>query len=118
MILHMKASQESVADYLARDARPVHEWAQRMGRLQVLLYERDAELSRWLELFVRSIESFAANLDCVGTDDPAAPAVGASTQAVLGYLFGRWPERGAEFRKLISHADQLLGRHTLVHSIE
>ena len=113
-----KAAQESIADYLARDIRPVHEWAQSMGRLPPCVYEQDAQLSRRMESFIRDITSSAANLDCIGTDDPTAPPVGSSTRAVLAYMFRRRPERAAEFKKLIARADQLLGRRTLLHLME
>ncbi len=116
--MYMKAAQESLADYLAHDMRPVHEWTHSMTRLPARLYERDAQLSRRMERFIRDIDSSAADLDCIGTDDPTAPPLGSSTCAVLAYLFKRWPEQAAEFRRLMSRADQLLGRQTLLQLIE
>jgi hypothetical protein len=68
-----------------------------MARLVTPLYPLDAQLSHRIELFLRDIDSFAANLDCIGTDDPAAPPLGSSTRAVLAYLFGHEPEKAAEF---------------------
>lgn len=109
--------QESIADQIARDTRSIPDWAHSMGRLPARLYPHDPVLSRAFEAFLRDVVSSASNLDCIGTDDPVAPPVGSPTCAVLAYLFRRWPDQGAEFRKLISQADQLLGRHELLQIV-
>ena len=110
----MKPVQESIADLIAHDRRPVHEWAESMERLRSQLYERDPKISRELDNLIQSISSSAADLDCIGTDDPSAPRVGAPTDEVLAYFFRRWPEEGSEFRRLIARTDQLLGRRRLL----
>jgi hypothetical protein len=113
----MKPAQISVAEQIANDFSPVHEWAQRMERLVPRLYEHDLELSRKIEVLIGHIASSAADLDCIGTDDPAAPKVGSPAREVLAYFFRRWPEEGAEFRRLLSRADQLIGRRDLLEIV-
>jgi hypothetical protein len=112
----MKPTQESIAQRLINDSRPVHEWSGSVGRLTALLYEHDPGLSRQLEILLRGIESFAGNLDCVGTDDPTAPAIGAPAREVLSYLFRVSPENLHEFQRIITRADQLLGRARLLEA--
>src|ERR1044071_6004514 len=97
----MRDPQQPIADRFVGDLRPVHEWAETMTRLAPLLYERDPELSRDVEAVFRRLAWLAADFDCIGTDDPAAPPVGAPARAVLAYLFRRWPERAAEYRRVI-----------------
>ena len=110
----IKQTQEPIAVQLIHDSGPVHEWAMRIDRLRALLYERDADMSRRLEVLLRGIQFFAADLDCIGFDDPTAPPSGSSTQEVLSYLFRVSPENGSEFQKIIARADQLLGRARLL----
>jgi hypothetical protein len=110
----MKPLQESLASRIARDNRPLHEWADDIGRLRAHLYEKDSELSRRLEKFLVNMVFAAADLDCIGTNDPTAPAVGAPTEDVLAYFFRLWPKDGSEFRRLIARADQLLGRRRVL----
>lgn len=110
----MKHTQVTIAEQIASDTRPIEEWVTRLERLAAILYEHDSELSRRAENLVRSLAATAADLDCIGTDDRSAPAVGASARDVLAYVFRRWPEEGVEFKRLISRADQLLGRERLL----
>lgn len=111
----MKHTETTIADQIAHDTRPIPEWVECMSRLPADLYERDPELSRRAEKLIRRLASTAANLDCIGTDDPSAPQVGSAAHLVLAYIFRRWPKDYAEYRKVISRADQLLGRRRLTH---
>jgi hypothetical protein len=110
----MPHRQASTADVLAADPRPISEWAVAMDGLVPLIYEDDPELSRRLEVVLRRLRSVAANLDCIGTDDAAAPRVGAPARDVLTYWFDRWPEDGAEFHRVIARIDQVVGRRRLL----
>jgi hypothetical protein len=85
-----------------------------MHRLRSQLYQYDPELSRELDLVIQRLESDAAELDCIGHGDPTAPAAGAPTKEVLAYLFNRSPENAHKFRQLITRADQMLGRRTVL----
>jgi hypothetical protein len=89
-----------------------------MHRLRAQLYAKDAELSRELDAAIRRLESAAADLDCIGHGDPTTPAVGAPTNEVLAYLFRRSPETAHAFRRLITRADQLLGRRAVLAILE
>lgn len=107
-------TQQSIAERLAGDARPVADWAEGMHRLRARLYPLDADLSRELDDFVRRLESSSADLACIGYDDPAAPHGGAPAKDVLAYLFARWPDWAHEYRRVMTRADQLLGRRQLL----
>jgi hypothetical protein len=110
----MKQTQKSIAMQLINDPRPVDDWAKSIDPLRALLYEHEPDMSRRLEVLLRRIESFAGDLDCVGADDPTAPPLGASAQELLSYLFRVSPEKKREFQKIITRADQLLGRARLL----
>jgi hypothetical protein len=110
----VRQPQEPVAERLWKDERPVHQWAESMRRLRAQLYAKDAELSRELDVAIQRLEFAAADLACIGHGDPTTPAAGAPAKEVLSYLFKRWPERAHEFRRLITRADQVLGRRAVL----
>lgn len=110
----MKAAQRPVFDVLIHDQRPIHLWVQCLLALSHRVYPQDSVLAAQLEAALNEIRSTAANLDCIGTDDPEAPAVGAPAQNVLGYFFSRWPEMRSNLNRLMSRADQILGRQQIV----
>lgn len=109
--------QTSIGELLASDVCPVHDWATRLERLVPALYPHDAVLARELELTIRELASTAADLDCIGTDDPAAPRPDAPANVILGYLFARWPAGRTSFQRLIARADQALGRAALLRRV-
>jgi hypothetical protein len=114
----MKHEQHSIAARVASDRRPVHEWAAGLRRLCGRLYEVDPDLCQQVEKLIDRIASSAADLDCLGHGDATAPPVGAPTQDVLRYLFRIWPEVESELRKLITRADQVLGRSYLLKHLQ
>jgi hypothetical protein len=85
-----------------------------MRRLRAQLYERAPQLNRDLDVLIQRLESAAADLDWIGHGDPNAPRVGAPTKEVLAYLFKQWPATAHEFRRLITRADQVLGRRAVL----
>jgi hypothetical protein len=110
----MKAmSQRLVTEEVVQSAEPVGIWAERASRVVSLVYEKDAELSRRLQAVVQRLEFAAADLACIGTEDPSAPQLGAATSTVVPYLLARFPELEREFRQVFIRVDQLLGRHEL-----
>jgi hypothetical protein len=106
--------QHSVVDQLLDDDRPVDVWVDHAMRLVPLVYVRDADLAPRLERLLRSLRGQAADLVCIGTDDPSAPPVGASTRDVLGYFFRERDAFTHEYRHTFARVDQLLGRQTLL----
>lgn len=106
-------SQRLVTEEVAQSNEPVHIWAERASKVVSLVYERDAELSRRLQLVIQYIRSTASDLDCIGADDHSAPRFDAATSEVVPYLLGCFPRLRREFRQVFTRVDQLLGRHEL-----
>ena len=77
------------------------------------VYARDADLARDFERAVERLVSMAANLDCIGTDDPTAPPLGAPARDVLSY-FLRDAETRAHLNRLVTRVDQLAGRRRVL----
>ena len=108
------AKQSSLIELLIDDERPVQDWAEGLLSLPPRIYPRDDQLARDLERAIKHFVFAAADLDCIGTDDPTAPPLGASTRQVLPYLFRRWPDMGADLNRLVSQAAQILGRRAVL----
>lgn len=111
-----RPKQATLLDLLAHDRRPVSEWAASLSALSPLLYPHDAKVSADLANAIRRIVSDAANLDCIRTDDRTAPPIGAPAEDVLEYLFRRWPETRHELNRLLTQADQRLGRREVLRA--
>jgi hypothetical protein len=109
--------QVTPIELATRDKRPVQEWAAAIKKLIPKLYPRDAATARELEEAIERLAGDAASLDCIGTDDPTAPEIGAATDRVTEYLFRRWPERGHHLGKALARADQVLGRREFLNTI-
>ncbi|HVR39942.1 MAG TPA: hypothetical protein VMU84_12670 [Thermoanaerobaculia bacterium] len=94
--------QESVLERITADKRPITEWIDDALGIVPRLYEHDPELSRRAERVLHGIASSAANLDCIRTDDRSAPMTDAPAEAILRYLFARWPETRKELSRVVA----------------
>ena len=109
--------QQSLFELITTDNRPIDAWLASMERLIPVLYPHDQALSRELELAVRRLRGNASDLDCARTDDPSAPQDGAPAAEFLAWFFANQPESGSAFRRLLTRADQLLGRPLLLKTL-
>jgi hypothetical protein len=108
-----RAQQRSIFEILIDDRRPMHEWLAAIERIVPAVYPYDAELSRELEAALGRLSWNAATLDCARVDDPATPDPDATAAELLHWSFDE-SSRAAALRRLITRADQLLGRHRLL----
>jgi hypothetical protein len=108
--------QLPVSQAVALDTCPIQDWIGRFMLLVPMLYPADAALAKELGLALQDLSSSAADLDCIGTDDASAPPVDGPADEVLAYFFRRYPETRA-LQRLISRADQVLGRQTLMRTV-
>ena len=106
----MKRQQKTPLELAICDKRPFREWAAGVKRLVPNVYEHDEALARKLEAVIGYLARIAADLDCIGTDDPTAPEFGDPADRVVEYLFRRSPEKAHELGHALARADQILGR--------
>ena len=110
--MRMHVKQHSIAEQIVELDLDLHEWTVRVSKLIPAVYPHDAALSVELQRIISDLSTI--DLACIGTDDPTAPPPDASARDILRYQFRRWPEKYAEFSRVIARADQLLGRRRML----
>lgn len=108
-----RPSQRSPWDELVDRDCLFADWLTAVERLVPAVYPHDEALSRGLELELRKMRWSWGDLECYRVEDPSTPDPDAPASDFLKWIAASQPERYARLRRLVAHADQLLGRTAL-----
>jgi hypothetical protein len=109
----MKATQQqNLVDALSVQLPQPEQWLGFMERLVPAVYPFDPELSRQFQQVRADIDYFIRDIDCIDFDAHLPKPV--TARVALDYLYADPEDREINLAKILTRADQLLGRRKLL----